>query len=141
MKNLSVLLLKFLSSLVVFWISFGLFFDTSFAYIASFAFLVTIVSFFIGDRILLPRIGNLNSVVVDFFLIYFVVWIFGGPLLESYIQVAWVSITSSFLIAGSELFVHSYMLKNMNLTTPGSFQNRFAYEFAEEQHPDPRKEK
>jgi hypothetical protein len=141
LKNIYVLLIKFVASLIVFWISLDLFFEATLVDIVSFSLLLTVVSYFIGDRILLPRIGKMNALVTDFFLAYLIVWVFGGLLFESYLQVAWGSIISAVLIAGSEVFVHSYIVKNVQHEVsekPRSFNGNFAYEFAEEQDPDPR---
>jgi hypothetical protein len=142
-KHLNVLLLKFVASLVVFWISLDLFFDATFVDILSFSLLITVISYFVGDQILLPRIGKLNVLITDFFLTYLVVWIFGGILFESYLQVAWGSIISALLIAGSEVFVHTYIVRNITpevRETRHAFNQTFAYEFAEEQDPKPDKE-
>ncbi|MCT8136731.1 YndM family protein [Anaerobacillus sp. CMMVII] len=144
MKHLNILLIKFVTSVIVFWISLGLFFEASLAVIISFSLLVTIVSYFIGDQILLPRIGKMNSVVADFFLTYIIVWVFGAIFLHSYLQIAWGSIISATLIAGSEVFVHSYILKNVKPLVrekQRTFNQSFAFEFAEEKDPDPTKEK
>jgi hypothetical protein len=142
-KHLTVLLIKFIASLVVFYISLDLFFDATIVDIVSFSLLLTVISYFLGDLILLPRIGKLNSVVTDFFLAYLLVWIFGAILFESYLQVAWGSIISAILIAGSEVFVHSYIIKNIPDEIPEkgpAFNQRFAYEFAEDQDPKPENE-
>ncbi|WP_456271011.1 DUF2512 family protein [Bacillus sp. AK031] len=120
-----------------------MFFEATIADIVSFSLLLTVISYFIGDRILLPRIGRVNAVITDFFLAYLLVWVFGGILFESYLQVAWGSIISALLIAGSEVFVHSYIVKNAVTEASEkqrSFNGNFAYEFAEDQEPDPRKE-
>ncbi|MGF2616095.1 DUF2512 family protein [Rossellomorea vietnamensis] len=144
MKHVNVLFIKFAVSVVVFWISLDLFFEATFIDILSFSLLITVVSYFVGDQILLPRIGKMNAVITDFFLTYLVVWIFGGILFDSYLQVAWGSIISALLIASSEMFVHSYIIKNIaseiRKNRP-AFNRTFAYEFAEEQNPEPDKEK
>ncbi|WNF37428.1 YndM family protein [Bacillaceae bacterium IKA-2] len=144
MKHLNVLLIKFVASIFIFWISLGLLFNASFAVIISFSLLVTIISYFIGDQIILPRIGKKNTVVADFFLIYILVWVFGGVLFHSYLMIGWGSIISATLFAGSEVFVHSYILKNINPIVPekqSSFNQSFAFEFAKEQDPNPTKDK
>ncbi|MFA9559491.1 YndM family protein [Evansella sp. AB-rgal1] len=144
MEHIKVLLLKFVASFFIFWISFDLFFDATFVDIVSFSLLVTIITYVIGDRMLLPRIGKRESVVVDFFLTYIVVWVFGGIVLDSYLLIAWGSIISATLLAGSEVFVHSYILKNVKpirLEKQRHFSQRFAFEFAEEQDPNPDKNK
>lgn len=141
MEHLKVLLIKFVFSIFVFWISLDLFFDATLVDIVSFSLLVTIISYFIGDQILLPRIGNRNAVVVDFFLTYSIVWVFGGILFGSYLQVAWGSIISAILIAGSEVFVHSYIVKNVKPIVrerKSSFNQSFAFEVAEEHDPKPK---
>ncbi|MGD6965768.1 YndM family protein [Rossellomorea vietnamensis] len=144
MKHVNVLFIKFAASLVIFWISLDLFFEATIIDILSFSLLLTVVSYFVGDQILLPRIGKMNAVITDFFLAYLVVWIFGGILFDSYLQVAWGSIISALLIAASEVFVHSYIIKSISSEirkNRPSFNQAFAYEFAEEQNPKPDKDK
>lgn len=144
MKHLNVLLIKFVASIFIFWISLGLLFNATFAEIISFSLLVTIISYFIGDQIILPRIGKKNTVVIDFFLTYIIVWVFGGVFFRSYLMIGWGSIISATLFAGSEVFVHSYIVKNIKPIVEEkqrSFNQSFAFEFAEEQDPNPTKDK
>lgn len=143
MKHVNVLLMKFVASFFVFWISIGLFFNASLTTIISFSLLVTITSYLVGDLILLPRIGKMNSVIADFFLTYILVWVFGGIFFESYLMIAWGSVISALLIAASEVFVHSYVVKNVKpiiRERQRSFNQSFAFEVAEEQDPKPKKE-
>jgi hypothetical protein len=144
MKHFNVLLLKFVAALIIFWVSLDLFFDATLTQIVAFSLLVTIVSYFLGDQVLLPRIGNRNSVVVDFFLTYLIVWVFGAVFFHNYLQVAWGSIISATLFAGSELFVHSYILKNVKPIArekqKPTFNQSFAFEFAKEEDPKRTKE-
>lgn len=142
MKHLNVLLFKFVASIFIFWISLGLLFNSTFVEIFSFSLLVTIISYFIGDQIILPRIGKKNTVVVDFFLTYMIVWVFGSIFFHSYLMIGWGSIISATLFAGSEVFVHSYIVKNVKVVVQEkqlSFNQSFAYELAEDQ--DPTKDK
>ncbi|MCD8511385.1 MAG: YndM family protein [Bacillus sp. (in: Bacteria)] len=143
MKHLNVLVIKFLVSFLVFWISLGLFFEASLGVILSFSLLVTFVAYFLGDLVLLPRLGNNNAVIVDFFLTYLIVWIFGAFFLHSYMQIAWGSIIAATLIAGSELFVHSYILKTLPIKKirleKERFHQDFAFETSEESNPNIKK--
>jgi hypothetical protein len=104
--------------------------------------MLTIVSYLVGDRILLPRIGNGNAIVVDFFLAYVSVWLFGPTILNSYLQIAWGSIISALIVAGSEALIHWYILKNLssqqnNPNEKSKQKPKLAYgmEMAEEQDP------
>lgn len=144
MEHLKVLLIKFISCMVIFWISLGLLFNATFVVIISFSLLVTTISYFIGDQIILPRMGKKNAVIVDFFLTYSVVFLFGAVFFHSYLMIGWGSIISASLITISEVYVHSYIIKNVKdiiPKNPRNFNQRFAYEFAEEQDSNPNKEK
>lgn len=143
MKYLNVFLIKFVACLVIFWVSLGLFFEATLAVIVSFSLVTATISFFIGDLILLPRIGNKNAVIVDFFLTYLIVWIFGSVFFHNYLQIGWGSIIAATLTAGSELFLHSYLLKHVKPIVSEKqphFNQSFAFEFAEENEPKPKKD-
>jgi hypothetical protein len=139
MRHISVLLLKFITCLIAFAVGLDLFFDATIVDIISFSLLVTIVSYAVGDRIILPRLGNSNALAIDFFLNYTMVWIFGSVLLESYVQIGWGSLLSAFLITGAEVIVHRILLKNTYVTVQhtSGLNPKMAYgmEMGEEQDP------
>lgn len=147
MKHLTIIGMKFFASIIIFAVAFDLFFEATVVEILSFSVLLTVMSYVIGDLILLQRIGNRNAVLIDFFLTYFIVWIFGSVLLHSYLQIAWGSIISATLVAVSEIFVHNYILKKepeLEKTSSKTeiYHGRLAYgfEMAEEQDPREKKE-
>lgn len=140
MKNATILLVKFVSCVIAFAIGLDLFFDASISDILSFSLLITVVSYMLGDRIVLPHWGNAAATAVDFFLVYVSVWIFGNVLLHSYLQIAWGSILSAIIIGAVEVFVHAYLGDGISMGRErdrrrADFNPRVAYgtEFAEEQ--------
>lgn len=144
--NFSIILLKFIASIIIFTIAFDLFFEAGVSDVLSFSLLVTIVSYFIGDKIILPRVGNRAAAVIDFFTVYAIVWIFGNILLHSYEQIAWGSIIAATFFGISEVFVHIFLLGRLELPPTATERKRsrvpsqklaFGTEFAEES--DPRK--
>ncbi|MGI8385036.1 YndM family protein [Robertmurraya sp. P23] len=143
--NFRIILLKFVACIIIFTIAFDLFFEAGISEVLSFSILVTIVSYFIGDKIILPRVGNRAAVVIDFFTVYAIVWIFGNVLLHSYEQIAWGSIIAATFIGISEVFVHLFLIGRLEPSTPTerkrplrtSQKLAFGTEFAEES--DPRK--
>ncbi|MGG7618262.1 YndM family protein [Bacillus coreaensis] len=143
--NFKIILLKFIVCTIIFTIAFDLFFEAGVSEVLSFSILVTMVSYFIGDKIILPRVGNRAAVVIDFFTVYTIVWIFGNILLHSYEQIAWGSIIAATLVGISEVFVHLFLLGRLEPLTPTerkiplrtSQKLAFGTEFAEES--DPRK--
>lgn len=133
------LLIKFIVSLIAFAIALDLFFDATIVDIVSFSLVVTIVSYVVGDRIILPRLGNANALVMDFFLTYLMVWIFGSVLLESYVQIGWGSLLSAIIITAAEVVVHRFLQKNLAVEErkQTSLSPKLAYgmEIAEEENP------
>ncbi|MBX9973828.1 YndM family protein [Cytobacillus firmus] len=142
MNKTLIFILKLASSLIAFAIALDLFFNAAFADIVSFSLLVTVMSYLLGDRIILPRLGNRNALIADFFLVYASVWVFGSVLLNSYLQIAWGSIIAAGIITLSEVFVHRYILKtaasnHQNNRKEAALNPRLAYgmEMAEEKEP------
>lgn len=135
MKNTTVLIIKFITSVIAFGIGLDLFFDATMADILSFSLLVTVVSYIVGDRIVLLRLGNTNATLVDFLLTYMSVWIFGSVLLDNYLQIAWGSFISAVIISAVEIFVHRALANTVNEEgRQTNFSSRLAYgtEFAKE---------
>jgi hypothetical protein len=133
------LAIKFIVSLIAFAIALDLFFDATFVDILSFSLVVTVISYVIGDRIILPRIGNTNALLLDFFLTYLIVWIFGSVLLESYVQIGWGSLISAIIITTAEVVVHRFLQKNyeVEVRKQSSLSPNLAFgmEMAEEDNP------
>jgi hypothetical protein len=138
-----LILIKLISNLIIFTIAFDLFFESGVTEIVSFSILVTIVSYFIGDKIILPKVGNRAATVIDFFTVYAIVWIFGNVLLHSYEQIAWGSIIAASLIGLSEVFVHLFIqgrdsqfkVTENKKHIPRTPKLAFGTEFAEETNP------
>ncbi|WML48755.1 YndM family protein [Neobacillus sp. PS3-34] len=145
MKKAIVLIIKFATGLVAFALGLNLFFKASIVDVVSFSVLVTVISYLVGDRILLKRLGKSNTIIIDFLLSYTLVWIFGSVVLDNYRQIAWGSIISATIITAGEIFIHRYMFRTLSeeqaeLTRPIAANNlAYGMEIAEEQ--DPFKEK
>jgi len=138
MRDLMVLLLKFISCIVAFAIGLDLFFNATIVDILSFSLTVTLISYIIGDKIILPAYGNTLASLVDFILAYVSVWVFGNIYLNSVMQIAWGSVISAAIISIAEIFVHRYLLTHDHEDNRERSQERvrgrlaFGTEFAEE---------
>ncbi|KKI94066.1 membrane protein [Bacillus sp. SA1-12] len=118
MKQLTILLIKFVTCMIAFGLGLDLFFDATMVDIVSFSLFVTIVSYVLGDRIILPQIGRRAATVADFVLTYLSVWIFGSILLDNYMQIAWGSIISAVIITAAEVFVHLFLQERISGSLP-----------------------
>lgn len=137
-----ILILKLASAMIAFALALDLFFDATFADILSFSILVTAMSYLLGDRIILPRLGNRNALIADFFLVYASVWVFGSVLLNSYLQIAWGSVIAAGIITLSEVFVHRFLVNTRESSqekesSQSALNPRLAYgmEMGEEREP------
>ena len=139
MKNLTALIIKFITCLIAYAVGLDLFFDARWTHVVWFSVLTTIVSYLIGDRIVLSQFGKTNALIADFVLSYMVVWIFGNVVLNNYLQIAWGSIISAVIITAGEFFVHRILSNSIHEGEPNrnGTRNRLAYgmEMSEENEP------
>jgi hypothetical protein len=115
-----------------------LFFKATYLHIVSFSLFVTVISYLVGDRIILKQVGNRNALVIDFFQTYLLVWIFGSVLLNSYLQIAWGSILAAVLVTATETIVHRLMLNQSSEDQPFSFHPKMSYKMEMAKLEDPR---
>ncbi|PMC33805.1 hypothetical protein CJ195_26555 [Bacillus sp. UMB0899] len=109
MKQITLLIIKFISCLIAFGIGLDLFFDANIVDILSFSLFVTSVSYVVGELVILPQLGRRAAAIADFLLSYLSVWIFGSILFESYLQIAWGSIISASIITAAEMILHLFV--------------------------------
>jgi len=144
MRDVTALIIKFVTCLIAFAVGLDLFFDAAWTDVVSFSVLTTIVSY-LGDRIMLSRIGNRNSLIADFLLSYLIVWIFGSVLLNSYMQIAWGSIISAAIITVGEFIVHRFIMNSRHEDVENQDRsrapNRLAYGMEMSEENDPPKKK
>jgi hypothetical protein len=147
---MKALLLKFIVCLIAFSIGLDLAFDASIREIISFSITTTVVTYILADRILLPRIGNKNTLMAEFMMVYAIVWLFGAVLLNGYLQIAWGSAISAIILTAAEVLVHRFLHKNVRSQSVRTEKRRvsrlrpnlkYATEFAEEHDTDPKKKK
>ncbi|HSU79963.1 MAG TPA: YndM family protein [Candidatus Angelobacter sp.] len=140
MRTLMVLVMKFVCALIAFTVGLNLFFNATITEIISFSLLTTLVSYFLGDLLILPNLGNATATVVDFILTYVVIWVFGSVVLHNYLQIAWGSILSAAIITLGEIFIHYYLINQTDLNksaekrtfNPSLDRATYMTEFAEE---------
>lgn len=139
MNQLLAIIVKFITGIIAYTLGLDLFFNATWVNILTFSLLMTIVTYLLGDKILLPRISNSHALLADFILTYMIVWIFGSVLLNNYLQIAWGSIISATIILIGEVIVHRILLSNIEASTEPHERrtDRFAYsmEIAEEIDP------
>ncbi|MET3698226.1 uncharacterized protein DUF2512 [Bacillus oleivorans] len=143
MENLRALGIKFLLTLGVLWLVLTVMFDLRFGNVFWISVVLTAISYFVGDRGILPRTNNTIATIADFGLSFLTIWAMQVMLVEipDYPYVM-SSLIAAAGITIAEIFFHRYMAfadkntgdRNNGRTTPALREN-YGMETAEEFEP------
>lgn len=135
MKHVRAMVLKFILVTGALFLTLGLIYGVSFAYILFFSAVITGISYYVGDMFILPKSNNTIATLADFGLCYlkvaFMLYTFvpGLPIWTA-------SLFAAAAIAVGEFFFHKYMEVNVlgEGETAAENPNNFLLqtEFAEE---------
>ena len=112
MNTVRALIIKFVMITAVLWIVLGLY-GFTFGDIIVSSVLITGVSYIIGDRIILPRFGNVAATIADFGLVFVMLWAFGSYLFEPQVGLGTASFISAIIIAIGEALFHRYLERDV----------------------------
>ena len=102
--------MKVLMVLAVLWIVLSMIFNVSFLDATLLGIALTLIAYFTGDMVVLPRMGNVAATIGDFVISFLVLW--GGMHLLGYDDSAMEALVASAVIAGGEWFYHKWLLSN-----------------------------
>lgn len=112
LKHTKAFFIKLVMTIGVLFIVLGLFFGVSFADILITGVILTIIAF-IGDVVLLPRIGGVSATGADLVLAFLVIWALGLYLFDPDISAFSAALLSSLFIAGGEFYYHKYLIDHL----------------------------
>ncbi|RST74085.1 DUF2512 family protein [Siminovitchia acidinfaciens] len=101
------LLRKAILTLPFVWVILSVFNDVSFVHSTILGIVLGLISYFLGDLMILPRMGNTSATVGDFFLTLIVIW--GGLNLFGYDEAFGESLLTAIVITIAEYFFHLWM--------------------------------
>ncbi|MEN1966754.1 YndM family protein [Lentibacillus sp. N15] len=136
MQHLKALGLKFLAIAFTIYTIFGIFTGAGWVNLFWISLFVTVISYLIGDMIILRQFGNITATIADFALTFLSLFILGGLFLHATIPIITTSILSAFFISCVEPFIHGYIV---NRFSPDDYErkdwrtmNQLQTEFGEE---------
>lgn len=140
-KNIIGFLSKFISCVVGIAIGMHLFFSATIVDVLTFSLAVSILTFMIGDLVILPSLGRRAANIIDFTVSYMSIWVFGSVLLNNYIQIGWSSAVTATVFTAAEVLTHRFLFNNAeapDLAPSGEASLNYAYatEMAEENNVD-----
>jgi len=112
MKHLKALAIKFISSLVLLYVILGLFYGMEFGNVFLISLVLGIVSYLIGDLLILPRTNNTVATLADFGLALFFIWFMSENFTRGD-NLFTVSLLAALAVTLFEYFFHKYVSRNV----------------------------
>lgn len=123
MRHLTAMAIKFISTLVLLYVILGLFFDLSFTNVFLITLALGVISYILGDMMILPRTNNMVATIADFGLAFLLIWIMSQNLTYGD-NTFWPSLIAALGIALFEYFFHRYLNKNVINASENNGQKR-----------------
>lgn len=144
MQHLKALSFKAIASFVLLFIVLGFLFGYSFGAILGLTLILGLVSYILGDLMLLPRTSNITATISDFAIAMLITWFYLATISTSANNVFLASLFTAIGVALFESFFHRYMKKNVlqeekRYTNARQANLRYQAESSEEISPDPKK--
>lgn len=136
MQYTKAFFIKLVLTVGVLLIVLGLFFEVSFTDSLIIGGVLTLVAF-VGDMMVLPKVGNMIAAASDLVLTFLVVFGLGSYLFDDGISLTSAALLSSLFIAAGELYYHRYLRNHVfkNVDQPNNFSrvnHQLQTEFAED---------
>lgn len=109
-KTTSALLFKFLMTLIITGIAFGIIAGNAFKWILLVAVLGTVIDYLVGDLLILPRVGSLIGAIINGGLAALIA-IAVAMAIPAFTTTTFSVLIFAVLIGVGEYFFHQYLLK------------------------------
>ncbi|MFD2925694.1 DUF2512 family protein [Halobacillus naozhouensis] len=111
MRYIKAFFIKLVMMTAILWFFLGVFFGISLADILITSIGLTIVSFIVGDLLILPKLGNMIATIADMGVASLGIWLLGSLLFEESVPLGTVSFFLAVAITIGEFLFHGYMKK------------------------------
>lgn len=141
MDHVKILGIKFIAISITVLSLFGIFNEAGFGNLILISLLTTIISYLLGDMLILRKFGNMAASVADFGLAFASYWVLGSLLIAGSGPIIVTSLIAAFFTACVEPFIHGYILnqfsdfrKKEEHPSMNQLQTEFAEEMDVEEH-------
>jgi Protein of unknown function (DUF2512) len=112
MKHLTAMAIKFVSTLVLLYVILGLFFGMSFINVFLITLVLGVVSYLLGDMLILPKTNNTIATIADFGLAFPLIWLMTLNMTTG-VRTFGVSLIAAIGLTLFEAFFHQYLKRNI----------------------------
>lgn len=112
MKHLTAMAIKFVSTLVLLYVILGLFFGMSFINVFLITLVLGVISYLLGDMLILPKTNNTIATIADFGLVFPLLWLMTLNMTYG-VRTFGVSLIAAIGLTLFEVFFHQYLKRNI----------------------------
>ncbi|WP_404332881.1 YndM family protein [Mesobacillus maritimus] len=112
MKHLTAMAIKFVSTLVLLYVILGLFFGMSFINVFLITLVLGVISYLLGDMLILPKTNNTIATIADFGLAFPLIWLMTLNMTYG-VRTFGISLIAAIGLTLFEVFFHQYLKRNI----------------------------
>ena len=109
MGHVKAIGIKLVFTMVILLSLFAMFDTITFQQVLLISFIVTGVTYIVGDLLLLPSVGNIITTIIDFGLFFLSVWILAALFIEQTATIVLASAIAAYFFSVCEALFHAYM--------------------------------
>ncbi|MDQ0253483.1 hypothetical protein J2S74_000855 [Evansella vedderi] len=113
MNHLKAFFIKFAVTFSILFLILGIYYQAFIGDVLAISFILSFVTYILGDLVILPKLGHLSAVFSDFGLAYIGIVTLGAAFIERPLIFGAVSFFAALAITVSEGFFHRYMTKSI----------------------------
>lgn len=112
MKHLTAMAIKFISTLVLLYVILGLFFGMSFINVFLITLVLGVISYLLGDMLILTKTNNTIAAFADFGLALPLIWLMTLNMTYG-VRTFGISLIAAIGLTLFEIFFHQYLKRNI----------------------------
>lgn len=109
MQYTKTVLIKFAICFVITWVVLGVFYAVPLRHIFLLSLFVAVVSFFLADLYVLPRLENWGATLTDFLSTFAIVWLYSVNVIQTVFPIVTAAGITAVLIAIAGIFYRRYV--------------------------------
>lgn len=113
MRHLYAIGIKFILVGTVISSLFSVFFNASLANLLIMSIGIALVSYVIGDLVILPQLGNVIASIIDFGIYFLAVWTLSGLMIGIEQGITLASLAASYFLSLAEPLFHAYIIERV----------------------------
>ncbi|MGM7722183.1 YndM family protein [Metabacillus sp. Hm71] len=114
MSHIKAIVIKFIATFALLYVILGIVFDVQFENVLLISLVLGVISYMVGDLVILPRTNNRVATLADFGMAFLVIWLMLDNISNDGADIFWASLFSAIGVALFEYFFHKYVASTVD---------------------------